>query len=1523
MTSPSSTNQWYYIVNTFDDASKQHKLYVDGILKSTNTFNSTIGYDNSKMYIGAAIENGGLAFPMDGELDDIKIYGNAMTASQILDVYKNEVAATQPGSGNGISLDGSNDYVQLPPVLDGATQFTVDFWIKTTENRSSATYWQKPSILGNGNPSGPDGDFGISTSNGFIGVWHGFCCGDQSFETTTAINDNKWHHVAAVNDGSNVILYVDGIQQAGSIPTGGGALQNAARPWRLGMIHSCCPGDTPHQGTLDEFRMWNIALTQTQIRDRMCRKITDNDVLYANLFEYLNFDEISGTTVFDGSTNGNTATLNNGATRVISGAPIGNTSSHDYSGASASVNLANPTRGDDLTVTLASGAAQGVQVYQVSEAPNNRTGAQGLETNDGYFGTFVIGGSSTTFNTVYNYDGIPNILDENGLSLFSRNDNSASAWTGELASINTTANTLTKNGISASQKEFIVGANDPGNISSNQSSCFAIVPSPLIGTAAFNGSPGVTYQWQDSIVGGTWQTISGATMVSPLMLPLASTPKYYRRLATSGSLTLSSNIVFLDILGAIAPNIIPNNQWNFYAYEGTSVDSIGLTYKGSYTQTTLGVNTTTDYGSGNNPSAASGYAGCAMSAPNNTYSLYAVRKGFPSGSYALNIAQHDDELKIFKDGVLLISAICCNNMGSQFFTLTTLDANSVIECRMTNSGGGPGQMVVDIFPQNLTGGTIGYNQSNCEAFTPGLLNNLHPAYGGSSLNMTYQWQESNDNINFNDISGATSLSYQPTLVSADKYFRRKVMNVNNEVGYSNVVFMDINGTTFYADIDGDGFGDPNNTVEACTAPIGYLSNNADCNDNDTLQKPGQIWYLDADDDGYKANNSTITQCSRPLNYKTFSELLSNQRDCNDNNNHIHPGAQYLTFTGANNFVNHICNPLLGDAFTNFRYEVMYFNIYNEMPENGAPRLSVDLGQDYVLDPGDKRVSMQQDDVNDTNTQDGKKYFLNVNGIQPGVALQSYVSPHLINCDFFGPFLDEPLVVNFPNLSIVAADITFSNYNPDVSTIISVTAKVKNPSSYAATNIPVRLINQFDTTQIFPIQTIAFIPSNGEAVISWDITTPSISALCPMKVVVDEGNTLSETNENDNTAIRGFVNGSGSVSGGIAVSSSVSPKTVLVGAGNAGNATLTGNAQYTGLALALNKAAVPGAEVSCTLIETGETFMGVTDANGNFSIPFTAPIGAGTYHFSGTVYDFTWAGYMNIDSNEFTVVPTTGQSDLQAILSIQSNSQMLPGQTIQAKYRSSNNGFIPSAGNHKCKLSIAGPGGFIFEDSTTISVLANGQSSPEISIQTGVLNNLGTYVLTVSTDTDDEEIESDESNNSVSQVIEVIPEQVDLIGENVQVAGGNTLCNSTQITVTGAIRNTGSIATTQGHQSLMRLKQGSTVLATQTFSVPVLQSNASASISHTFTVPYNLASYTLELVTDVNNNLPASLENKNTGLFIINIDTCKSDLIFADFCNNVSIEGPGNNYTGPVTLKNDYTKQRYTNHDPSCNSSIYF
>jgi len=72
---------------------------------------------------------------------------------------------------------------------------------------------------------------------------------------------------------------------------------------------------------------------------------------------------------------------------------------------------------------------------------------------------------------------------------------------------------------------------------------------------------------------------------------------------------------------------------------------------------------------------------------------------------------------------------------------------------------------------------------------------------------------------------------------------------------------------YYADLDDDGFGDANNSVESCAAPDGYTSDSSDCDDGDAASYPGadEIWYdgvdqdcaggqdYDQDGDGYVAD----------------------------------------------------------------------------------------------------------------------------------------------------------------------------------------------------------------------------------------------------------------------------------------------------------------------------------------------------------------------------------------------------------------------------------------------------------------------------------------------------------------------------------------------------------------------------------------------------------------------------------------------------------------------------------------------
>ncbi|WP_116108682.1 MopE-related protein [Lewinella sp. IMCC34191] len=94
-------------------------------------------------------------------------------------------------------------------------------------------------------------------------------------------------------------------------------------------------------------------------------------------------------------------------------------------------------------------------------------------------------------------------------------------------------------------------------------------------------------------------------------------------------------------------------------------------------------------------------------------------------------------------------------------------------------------------------------------------------------------------------------------------------------------------TTFYADDDADGLGDPNDSVEACAAPAGYVSNALDCDDTNASIGQTVTFYADTDDDGYGDASITTTGCVAPDGY------VAQSGDCNDSDDTVYPGAPEL------------------------------------------------------------------------------------------------------------------------------------------------------------------------------------------------------------------------------------------------------------------------------------------------------------------------------------------------------------------------------------------------------------------------------------------------------------------------------------------------------------------------------------------------------------------------------------------------------------------------------------------------------
>jgi Putative metal-binding motif len=74
------------------------------------------------------------------------------------------------------------------------------------------------------------------------------------------------------------------------------------------------------------------------------------------------------------------------------------------------------------------------------------------------------------------------------------------------------------------------------------------------------------------------------------------------------------------------------------------------------------------------------------------------------------------------------------------------------------------------------------------------------------------------------------------------------MNINDIPGNTNasnavVITKQIDccvPVSFYRDADGDGYGNPNSSIQSCSAPGGYVNNNRDCNDNSSAIHPAAV-----------------------------------------------------------------------------------------------------------------------------------------------------------------------------------------------------------------------------------------------------------------------------------------------------------------------------------------------------------------------------------------------------------------------------------------------------------------------------------------------------------------------------------------------------------------------------------------------------------------------------------------------------------------------------------------------------------
>ena len=187
--------------------------------------------------------------------------------------------------------------------------------------------------------------------------------------------------------------------------------------------------------------------------------------------------------------------------------------------------------------------------------------------------------------------------------------------------------------------------------------------------------------------------------------------------------------------------------------------------------------------------------------------------------------------------------------------------------------------------------------------------------------------------------------------------------------------------TYYVDIDSDGYGNANTSLDTCAMPTGYVLDNTDCDDTDAAVNPGatevcdgidndcngtiddgliMTYYADIDADGYGDTNSSIDTCVMLTGY-----VLDNS-DCDDLDANVNPSMTEICDDAIDNNcdgqIDELCLPdcdsthlvidTIGQATYNAEINITSSALVDELlPVSYQAGMDIDLGTNFEVTLG--------------------------------------------------------------------------------------------------------------------------------------------------------------------------------------------------------------------------------------------------------------------------------------------------------------------------------------------------------------------------------------------------------------------------------------------------------------------------------------------------------------------------------------------------------------------------------------------
>jgi hypothetical protein len=299
--------QWNHVEVTWDGtgtAANAH-IYVNGV---ETTYQTTTDAGGARVSDAGTIALGNTAtYYFDGVMDDVRIYNYMRSPKQIIaDMNAGHASTSTPlawwkfdeghdtphNSGSlGSSLDGTNWNMDDPPTygsgwtnkgkfgkalnFDGINDFvqtSASTFVSGSPGLTVSAWFNYNAIDINGTMIVSQGTFGCAANSTFQlrlnsptqFTWN-VCDGTNDTDwdvDVPSMAQNTWYHVVATWNGPLADIYINGVK-AGETTTSITSLYTGSLPVYIG---SNAGGDTFFNGTIDEVKVYNYALSADEVK---------------------------------------------------------------------------------------------------------------------------------------------------------------------------------------------------------------------------------------------------------------------------------------------------------------------------------------------------------------------------------------------------------------------------------------------------------------------------------------------------------------------------------------------------------------------------------------------------------------------------------------------------------------------------------------------------------------------------------------------------------------------------------------------------------------------------------------------------------------------------------------------------------------------------------------------------------------------------------------------------------------------------------------------------------------------------------------------------------------------------------------------------------------------------------------------------------------------------------------------------------------------------------------------------------